>query len=60
MMGWQCHQLNHMHIIETLLQTDNHATLANAQQTESIEGKQICTELVRKRENQSVMERLIV
>jgi len=26
MMGWQWHQLNHMQIICTLLQTDNHAS----------------------------------
>jgi len=26
MMGWQCHQLNHMQIICTLLQTDNHTS----------------------------------
>jgi len=25
MMGWQCHQLDHMQIICTSLQTDNHA-----------------------------------
>jgi len=24
MMGWQCHQLDHVQIICTLLQTDNH------------------------------------
>jgi len=27
MMGWQWHQLDHMQIICTLLQTDNHARL---------------------------------
>jgi len=26
MMGWQWHQLDHMHIISTLLQTDNHVS----------------------------------
>jgi len=26
MMGWQWHQLDHMQIICTLLQTDNHAS----------------------------------
>jgi len=26
MMGWQWHQLDHMQIISTLLQTDNHAS----------------------------------
>jgi len=26
MMGWQCHQLNHMQIICTSLQTDNHTS----------------------------------
>jgi len=26
MMGWQWHQLDHMRIIYTLLQTDNHAS----------------------------------
>ena len=26
MMGWQWHQLHHMQIIYTLLQTDNHAS----------------------------------
>jgi len=28
MMGWQWHQLHHMQIICTLLQTDNHASNA--------------------------------
>jgi len=26
MMGWQWHQLDHMQVISTLLQTDNHAS----------------------------------
>jgi len=26
MMGWQWHRLDHMQIISTLLQTDNHAS----------------------------------
>ena len=29
MMGWQWHQLNHMQIICTLLQTDNHASASS-------------------------------
>ena len=28
-MGWQCHQLDHMQVICTLLQTDNHARTAS-------------------------------
>jgi len=27
-MGWQWHQLGHMHIIWTLLETDNHASIS--------------------------------
>jgi len=29
MMGWQWHQLDHMQIICTLLQTDNHASTSS-------------------------------
>jgi len=29
MMGWQCHQLDHMQIICTSLQTDNHASISS-------------------------------
>jgi len=29
MMGWQWHQLDHMQIIDTLLQTDNHASTSS-------------------------------
>jgi len=29
MMGWQWHQLDHMQIICTLLQTDNHASISS-------------------------------
>ena len=29
MMGWQWHQLNHMQVIHTLLQTDNHASTSS-------------------------------
>ena len=29
MMGWQCHQLNHMQIICTSLQTDNHTSTSS-------------------------------
>jgi len=52
MMGWQWHQLDHMQIIYTLLQTDNHASTSSLsfftgrmlfmtpnQQCQSIEGK---------------------
>jgi len=29
MMGWQWHQLDHMQIIYTLLQIDNHASISS-------------------------------
>jgi len=29
MTGWQCHQLDHMQIICTSLQTDNHASISS-------------------------------
>jgi len=32
MMGWQWNQLDHMQIICTLLQTDNHASTSSRQQ----------------------------
>jgi len=43
MMGWQWHQLDHMQIIYTSLQTDNHAStsslfLTSNQQCQSTEG----------------------
>jgi len=54
-MGWQWHQLDHMQIIRTSLQTDNHASTSSLvfltgwmlfltpnQQRESTEGKQTC------------------
>jgi len=55
-MGWQWHQLNHMQIICTLLQTDNHASTSSLsfftgrmlfltlkQQCQSTEGNTTCT-----------------
>jgi len=49
MMGWQWHQLDHMQITYTLLQTDNHASssplsfyLPPNQQHRSTEGQQNC------------------
>ena len=57
-MGWQWHQLNHMQIIYTSLQTDNHAStlslhiftgwmpfLPANQQRQSTEGKTICIQI---------------
>jgi len=57
-MGWQWHQLNHMQIIHTSLQTDNHAStlslnfftgrmllLMPNQQCQSTEGSEKSNEL---------------
>jgi len=68
MMGWQWHQLNHMQIICTSLQTDNHAStpplsfftgrmpfLAPKQQCQGIEGNNNDNNKVQNKENAAVL-----